>query len=577
MESDLRVAALRWLENDPDADTRKELSELLASDANAAELADRFGADLAFGTAGLRGVIGAGPNRMNVAVVHRATYAVAQVLLAQVPDAATRGVVIGYDGRHKSSEFAQAAAATLAACGIRALLFADVGPTPLLAFAVLHLRAAGGIMITASHNPPEYNGYKLYWANGAQIVPPIDDLVAHAITQAPNAKTIAAMVATGAGEIVPVEANVERDYLAGVLRVAQTSAAKDLNLKIVYTALHGVGAKLVLAALAQAGYSAVDSVGEQEHPDGNFPTVAFPNPEEKGAMDLAFQLAKEAGAHLVIANDPDADRLSLAAPDRNGQYKQLTGNQVGVLLGNHVLELNQLTNPLLLNSCVSSPMLGAIARAHNAAFEETLTGFKWIANRAIEREANEGLHFIFGYEEALGYTIGNLVRDKDGISAALFAAELTATLRKQGHTLWDELDRLTRRYGLYASSQVNVVRKGLAGAAELNAMMDRLRMSPPSAIAGLAITAFADFSVGTRVAAGVTTKLALPPSNVLVYELAGGHRIIARPSGTEPKAKFYFDVCEQVDASEAIEAAQVRAAALLERLQTAFSELAGAK
>jgi phosphomannomutase len=577
MQADIRNAALRWLDADPDADTRKELNELLGSDANAAELADRFGADLAFGTAGLRGVIGAGPNRMNVAVVHRATYAVAQVLIAQVPNAAQRGVVIGYDGRHKSSEFAQAAAATLAACGIRAMPFADVGPTPLLAFAVLQLRAAGGIMITASHNPPEYNGYKLYWENGAQIVPPIDGLIAAAITQAPNANTVAALVATGAGEVVPVEASVEREYLAGVLRVAQSDGAKDLNLKIVYTALHGVGAKLVLEALAQAGYTAVDSVGEQEQPDGNFPTVAFPNPEEKGAMDLAFQLAKEAGAHLVIANDPDADRLSLAAPDRNGQYKQLTGNQVGVLLGNRALELNALTNPLLLNSCVSSPMLGAIARAHGAAFEETLTGFKWIANRAIEREANEGLHFIFGYEEALGYTIGNLVRDKDGISAALFAADLTATLRKQGHTLWDELDRLARRYGLYASSQVNVVRKGLSGAAELNAMMDRLRQSPPAAIAGLAVAAFADFSVGTRVAAGVSTKLALPASNVLVYELQGGHRIIARPSGTEPKAKFYFDVCEQVEPSEAIEAAEVRAAALLQRLQVAFSELAGAK
>jgi phosphomannomutase len=341
--------------------------------------------------------------------------------------------------------------------------------------------------------------------------------------------------------------------------------------------MHGVGDLLARRALAEAGFDHVTSVPEQQKPDGAFPTVAFPNPEEKGAMDLSFALARRLGAKLVLANDPDADRLAVAVPSRTpGEYTQLTGNQTGILLG-HYLLTEQPVSPgekrTALASIVSSPMLGSIAKKLGVHYEETLTGFKWIANRAMQLE-KEGYRFLFGYEEALGYTVGSAVRDKDGISAAVLVAEMCATLAARGRTLLDELDEIYRVYGVYVSSQLSLTRKGASGAKEIAAMMSHLRETAPKAVGSHTVVAIGDFETAVRTTNdGKTSKLTLPRSNVLVFELEGGSRIIARPSGTEPKVKFYFDVREEVRSGEAVADAEARATETGSALRTAFEAL----
>lgn len=572
--------ARAWLKNDPDAASREELEALLAvADPATTDLADRFAQTLEFGTAGLRGVLGAGPNRMNRAVVRAATYGVGKALLDAVDAPRTRGVVIGYDGRLMSRELAEDTAGVLAAMGIRAYLFPTLGPTPLTAYAIGALGCAAGVMVTASHNPPEYNGYKAYWENGAQIVPPIDVAIAEHIAGAPPAKDIPILsLAEGREEglVIDVPPSIEEQYLAAAKELAPTEG-KRRDLRIVYTPMHGVGGALVKALLARAGFTALTTVPEQAEPDGKFPTVAFPNPEEKGAMDLSFALARKVSAELVLANDPDADRLAVALPDPSSPtgFVQLTGNQVGVLLGHHVLSQDaEPSSAIVLASLVSSPMLGVIAKSLGAHYEETLTGFKWIANRAIALETEGKGRFVFGYEEALGYTVGRLVRDKDGVSAALAFAELAAELASLGSSVKDRLEVLYRKYGLYVSTQVNMTRKGQEGAREIAQMMDRLRKTPIADIGGVRVVAFSDVAAGTRVIDGKTEKLPLPPSNVLVFELEGGSRVIARPSGTEPKVKFYVDVREPIAQGESLADAEARAAASMKKLADAFVAIA---
>jgi phosphomannomutase len=579
----LRERATRWLDGDPDPATRAELTELLAApDLAKTDLADRFAGTLEFGTAGLRGILGAGPNRMNRAVVLTTSLGLAQHVLAAVPNAASRGIVIGYDGRRYSREFAEDAALVFAAAGIRALLFTHVVPTPVTSFAVKELVAAAGVMVTASHNPAEYNGYKVYWTNSAQIIPPTDEAIAAAIAACPAARDVPRLsmeVARARGLVQDVGDEIEERYLATVRGLA-VHADGLRSIKIVYTPMHGVGDALARRALARAGFGRVTSVLEQQHPDPDFPTVAFPNPEEKGAMDLAFALARKQDADLVLANDPDADRLAVAVPARGpakGAYVQLTGNQVGILLGHYLLTERPVAGGrrVVLASIVSSPMLGSIARALGVHYEETLTGFKWIANRAMELEA-EGYAFVFGYEEALGYSVGDAVRDKDGISAALLVAEMCAVLAARKRTLLDELDAISTQYGVFVSAQVSLTRKGASGAAEIAGMMSRLRSAPPKKIGDHAVVAVSDFAAQTRTAAdGTATKLTLPASNVMVFELEGGSRIIARPSGTEPKVKFYFDVREVVAAGEAVAVAEARADETRKRLAEVFQALAG--
>jgi phosphomannomutase len=581
--ADLRKSAERWMADDPDPDTRDELRALLAQpDLAATDLADRFAAPLEFGTAGLRGVLAAGPNRMNLAVVVRAAWGLAQELLAGVPGAAMRGVVVGGDARRMSRQFSEHTAVILAAAGIKVVLFRTPVPTPLVGFAVKTLGAAAGVVVTASHNPPEYSGYKVYWENAAQIIPPIDARIAASIVRAPAASEVvhkALNDLAARGLVTEAPPSLERAYLDAIHALAVHPRAGDRALRIVYTPLHGVGDSLVRRALSEGGFTDVTSVPEQQKPDGAFPTVAFPNPEEKGAMDLAFALAKKTGAHLVLANDPDADRLAMAVPEGDA-FRQLTGNQVGVLLGHYLLTERPSTKPrAVLASIVSSPLLGRIAASLGARYEETLTGFKWIANRAMELERDpEPCEFVFGYEEALGYCVGDVVRDKDGISGALIAAEVVAVLRERGRTVQDELDAISRRWGVFASTQVNITRKGVSGVASLRAMMARLRGSPPRRVGEDEVVAVSDYEARTRTetrSRGIT-PLSLPKSNVLTLDLASGSRIIARPSGTEPKAKFYFDVREEVREGEPVAAAAERAAASMRRLADAFVALADA-
>lgn len=575
----LRALAERWAETDPDPITQAELRALLRAPALAAtDLADRFAGPLEFGTAGLRGILGAGPNRMNRAVIRRTTRGLAEHLLAAVPGAAERGVVIGYDGRVLSREFAADAAGVLVAKGIRVHLFETLGPTPLTAFAVGVLGAACGVMVTASHNPPEYNGYKVYWGNGAQIIPPTDAGIARAIEASPAANAIAVMAVDEArrkGLLTLLGAAMERRYLDAIAGLGVRDDG-DRSLVIVYTPLHGVGHKLARMALDEAGFRNVHSVAEQAEPDGRFPTVAFPNPEEPGAMHRALLLAREKRAELVIANDPDADRLAVCVPSPTASsgYVQLTGNEVGTLLGHYLLTEASDRGPerLVVTTCVSSPMLGTIARGLGVQYEETLTGFKWISNRGMDVERERGARFVFGYEEALGYTVGAVVRDKDGIGAARVFAELVAVLRARGKTVQDELEAIARRFGLFASAQVNVTRKGVSGAEELRAMMDRLRSAMPRRVGAHEVVAFADYAEQRHVdlVTGIETELTLPQSNVVALHLAGGSRIVARPSGTEPKVKFYFDVREAIGPGELFADARARAEKALDALSAAF-------
>jgi phosphomannomutase len=576
--ADLRARAERWIADDPDPSTQEELRALLGQrDVASTDLADRFAGSLEFGTAGLRGVIGAGPNRMNRAVVARATWGLARELLERVPGAAERGVVVGGDARRMSRELSEDVAAILAAAGIRVVLFRAPVPTPLVGFTVKSLGAAGGVVVTASHNPGEYNGYKVYWENAAQIVPPVDARIAAAINRAPPAREVTrpSLEALRASALVTdATPDVERAYLDALRGLAVDASGGDRSLRLVYTPLHGVGDALVRRALAEARFTDVTSVPEQREPDGAFPTVAFPNPEEPGAMRLAIALAQQTGAALVLANDPDADRLAVAVSDGDG-YRQLTGNELGVLLGHYLLTDKPVTKPrAVLASIVSSPLLGRIASSLGVHYEETLTGFKWIANRAIELES-EGFEFVFGYEEALGYCVGSAVRDKDGISAAVLAAEVAAVLRARGQTVQSELDAIARRWGVFASAQVTITRTGASGTAAIHAMMAALRDSPPRRIAESEVVFVADYDARrrTELRTGASADLTLPRSSVLALELGCGSRVIARPSGTEPKAKFYFDVREDVVGAEPTEMAKARALSRLSRISDAFMSL----
>lgn len=574
MDPLLLQRAHHWIANDVDEADRAELSAVIAR-ADASDLADRMAGPLEFGTAGLRGVLGAGPNRMNRAVVIRTTAGLAAYLLEQHPDAAKRGIVVGYDARRMSREFAVETACVLAAAGIVAHLFPERCSTPQTAFATTYLGAAAGVMVTASHNPPEYNGYKVYWGNGAQIIPPHDKGIATHIDAVAGARDVPRLgldQARSKGLVRDVGSTVTDDYLSRVAALSLHSEGRE-GMRIVYTPLHGMGFPTASAALRNAGFSLIDPVPEQVEPDGAFPTVRFPNPEEEGALDLAFQLARQKNADLIIANDPDADRLSVAVPRPDGAFQQLTGNQVGVLLAHYVLaeHPNPPRNRLVVTTIVSSPMLGVIAADLGVRYVETLTGFKWIANRAMQVEAESGAVFAAGYEEALGYTIGTVVRDKDGVSAAAIFAELAAWYRLQGRSIHDQLELLYRKYGLFLSRQASLWHRGVDGADQINAMMARLRANPPSLIGGLRVQALRDYKAGIRRASdGTTSPIDLPSSNVLAFDLEGGNRAVARPSGTEPKIKFYFDVREPVAPHEPLDAASRRAEQRLDSLQKAM-------
>jgi phosphomannomutase len=560
--SELGRRAEAWIAGDPDPATRAELGAVLAR-ADAEELAERLSV-LAFGTAGMRGLLGAGPGRMNRAVVIRTTYGLVRHLVSDAPNAARRGVVVGHDARNMSRELAEEAAAVLAAAGVEVHRFDDVVPTPLVSFAVTHLGASAGIMITASHNPAEYNGYKVYWSNGVQLVAPHDRGIASEIEAAPAANVVPREPASA--RIRTVAEDVEEAYLSGIEKLAPTRSARRA-LEVVYTAMHGVGYRLAKRAMDRAGFADPIPVLEQVDPDPLFPTVSFPNPEEPGALDRALDLAHRDGADLVIAHDPDADRLAVAARDEEGKLAQLSGNQLGVLLGHYLLSSDSGgTERAVISTIVSSPMLGVIARDLGAHHEETLTGFKWIVTRGLELE-REGRRFVFGYEEAIGYTVGSLVRDKDGIGAGVVAAELAALEKERGRTLWDRLHDLYRQFGLYGSAQRSVTVKGADGLGRVGAHMAELRAHPPDRLCGRAVVEWRDYAARrANLRAGTTRELGLPASDVLAYELEGGSRLVIRPSGTEPKLKYYVDHRETMAREESPRAAEARAQRAMQAL-----------
>ena len=570
----LTSLATAWADADPDPKTALEVRALLEKH-DWKELEERFGASLEFGTAGLRGTLGGGTNRMNLAVVRRTSAGLARYLKAQVPDVARRGVVVGRDGRRMSLEFARETAMVLAAEGVPAHVFAGVCPTPVTAFALTALNAAAAVMVTASHNPPEYNGYKVYWGNGAQIVPPHDTGIAQSIDAVGPAKDVPLLdenTARSKGLWKDVPDALERQYLEAILALRPTKKVADLS--IVYTAMHGVGGRWVVEALEDAGFTRVHPVPEQQEPDGAFPTVRFPNPEEKGAMDLSTALAAKLDADVVLANDPDADRLAVMARDpATRALRMLTGNEVGVLLGHFLLTQVPTPSPLVVTTIVSSVQLKAIAAAKGARFEECLTGFKWIANRALELQP-QGVRFVMGYEEALGYTVGTVVRDKDGVGAALVVADMAAWCKARGTTLLGYLEEVQREHGLFVASQFNATLPGTSGAAQIKALMQEFRARPITTIGAHAIDATNDYQAQTRVAGGVSSKLSLPRSNVLAWELAGGHRVTLRPSGTEPKIKVYFEWKETLHGAEPMTAARERANKALASLEAQFLTLA---
>ena len=556
--ADTLALARAFLAEDPEPDGRAVLQALLASaeagdDAARRELDDRFAAPLEFGTAGLRGRVEAGLGRMNRVVVCKATWGLGTWLLDEAgrggPDPRTRGVVVAFDGRYSSRQFAEDAASVLAGLGIPVHLFPDPVPTPLLSFATKHLGAAAGVTVTASHNPPADNGYKVYLASGAQIVPPTDAAIAACIARAPR---LPAMPRLGAPEAAALglrrlldvrDAAVETAYLDGL---AGGSLHRDTAepLRVAYSAMHGVGHRIAIRALARAGFEGVAVAASQADPDGAFRTVSFPNPEEPGAMDRVLALAAETGAELVIANDPDADRLAAAVPDPpGGGYRVLTGNETGVLLADDAIEHADTAGrpKLVVTTIVSSSLLSRIARDRGVAYRETLTGFKWIAQAALRGES-EGLAFVFGYEEALGYTCGALVRDKDGIGAALRLCELARHLRSRGRTLVDQLDALLVAHGLSHQVQWSVALPGSEGRQRIRAAMARLRATPLDRIRDSRVARVLDAATGEELAGGERRPSGLPRSDVLAFQSEDGSRLTVRPSGTEPKIKFYLEL-----------------------------------
>lgn len=533
---ELRARARHWLRDDPDDQARAELQATLDAD-DLESLREGFSQRLEFGTAGLRGVLGPGPGRMNRKLVRQVSRGVADALLARDPDVASRGIVVGADARRLSPEMAEDTARVFAGAGIRVYRFTSPAATPVIAWLQRHLDAAAAIVVTASHNPPEYNGYKVYADGAAQIIAPLDREISAAIDRVGEI----AMPADSS-LVTDIDEAVLEHYYDEVMAQQRHPGVDGSTLRIVATPLHGVGGRYLRELFTRAGYTGLDLVPAQAEPDGEFPTVRFPNPEEPGALDLAVEHAARIDADLILANDPDADRLAAAIPDENAAcgWYVLTGNEIGVLLAHWLLTEapSPIANPLLMTTIVSSRMLGRMAPSLGAHYAETLTGFKWIAHLAREHREQDGWTLVLGYEEALGYTVGETVADKDGISAALIFAEMAAVLKQRRTTLRQALDDLYREYGLHRSLQHSLVHSGPDGATRISAIMDRLRSDPPTAIGGVDVIRHLDWAAGID---------GLPSSNVLGYELDDGGRILVRPSGTEPKIKFYLETMIKVD------------------------------
>ncbi|MEZ8607780.1 phospho-sugar mutase [Vibrio sp. 10N.239.311.G01] len=555
--------AMNWLARDPDPRTREELQHLIDEGMHD-ELEDRFTQRLEFGTAGLRGKVGCGPNRMNRLVIQETATGLGHYLIEHVANATIRGVVVGYDGRLDSKQFAIDTASVLTALGIKVYLTSNVAATPIVAFGIEHFNAAAAVVVTASHNPPEYNGFKVYWENGAQIIPPHDAGIAAEIDIA-STKPLPLMSLSDAesqGKLVWLTEGYYQTYRAAINQSPYVSKEiESANTTITYTAMHGVGAQMAEDLLHDSGFHKVFSVAEQREPDGNFPTVNFPNPEEKGAMDLVVNLAKSVDADIACANDPDADRFAVAVRTDDGSYKMLTGDQVGVLFAHYLLSKPHTKNQLVGNSIVSSTLLEKVAQSHGATYFQTLTGFKWLANIGMQLEDDQN-EFLFAYEEALGYTIGTQVRDKDGLSAIVVFAQLVEELKSQGRTVWDLLAQISLEHGVHTNAQ-----RSIALDPDSPSIGSRLRSAQPKAINGVAISVIEDLQSSLRfVIGGNTEAINLPASDVLIYHLEDGSRIIVRPSGTEPKVKVYYETVTKFEGTETYEDTRLRSEKYMEKL-----------
>jgi phosphomannomutase len=517
--------AKKWLEAEPDEDIRVELRQLI--DGSIEELEERFSGRLLFGTAGLRAQVGAGPMRMNRLVVQQAAAGLVDYLLRTVEGAAEAGILIGFDARRKSDVFALDTARVAAARGMKAMLLPSVFPTPVLAWNISRLGVAAGVMVTASHNPPQDNGYKVYLGSGAQIVPPRDELISDAI------ESFDATSIELASEVSPLIQILGNECIDEYIKwLPSVRLCRDVpRIKVAYTAMHGVGGDTALRAFASAGFDQPVVVASQQEPDGSFPTVSFPNPEEPGAMDLVIDLARQSGAAIALANDPDADRLGVAIPitgDSSGEWRLLRGDEIGWLLGDHILRHTHGDDRLVVTTLVSSSLLGKMAHKHGVAFEETFTGFKWIADAAMKRSDKR---LVFAYEQALGYLVADQPLDKDGISAALVMTEIAALAVHDGVTVQQRLDQIAAEYGHHVTAELSIKMSPSDGAA----VVEELRANPPVMIGGRQVVGVEDF----------------PEANLLrlwLDEVGGrGVRLQIRPSGTEPKVKLYGEAVDMAE------------------------------
>ena len=526
-----------WLNNDYfDQETK---TELLKIQNNEKEIEDRFYKNLEFGTGGLRGVIGAGTNRINKYTVRRATFGLANYILEKCgEEGKNKGVVIAYDSRYKSEEFCIEAAKTLAACGIKTYIFDSLRPTPQLSFAVRHLGCVAGIVITASHNPPEYNGYKVYWTDGGQVCP---DIAKEIITEVNKIEDYSTIPTTDSNSelIITLDETVDRAFCDAVKEqvINQELINKvGKDLKIIFTPIHGTGNLPIRRVLSEVGFENVSVVKEQEMPDSNFSTVDYPNPEEKEVFDIAIEMAKKDGADIIIGTDPDCDRVGVVVKDNDGEYIVLNGNQVGSLLVDYVMsnkveEIKEMHNPMIVKTIVTSELGAEIAKSYNVGCVDTLTGFKFIGEKIHQYEEDNSATFIMGYEESYGYLVGTHARDKDGVVSALLISEMAAYYYDKGMTLYEGLQEVYKKYGYFREELQSITLKGIDGMEQIKSIMNTFRTSNIEEIAGIKVAELKDYSKGID---------SLPKSDVLKFILEDNSWIAVRPSGTEPKIKFYY-------------------------------------
>ncbi|HEV8282702.1 MAG TPA: phospho-sugar mutase [Chitinophagaceae bacterium] len=572
MDAAIQAKINIWLNGNFDQQTKDEIRRLQKE--NPDQLADAFYANLEFGTGGLRGIMGVGTNRMNKYTVGMATQGYANYLRQSFPGEEVK-VAIAHDSRNNSRFFAETTANVFAANGIKVFLFDSLRPTPELSFAIRYLKCQGGVVCTASHNPKEYNGYKAYWDDGAQLVPPHDKNVIKEVEKIESVDHV--KWGGGSQNITIIGKDLDEAYINMVkgLSVYPEIIQKQHDLKIVYTPIHGSGIKLVPEVLKRFGFTDVHIVKEQMEPDGNFPTVAYPNPEEKATMSIGLQKAQELDADILLGTDPDSDRVGIGIKDNHGEWVLMNGNQTAVLAFNYLIEARKAKgiakpNDMVIKTIVTTEMIDKIAQQNGVKCYNVLTGFKWIAEMIREKEGKE--NYIIGGEESFGLMIGDKIRDKDAVSAVTLLCEMAAYEKEKERTLFEKLIDLYLQYGFYLEDLISITKKGMDGQKQIAAMMEDFRSNPPKMIDGMPVVELLDYEkrVGRNLATDESWKIKLPQSNVLQFVLASGDKISARPSGTEPKIKFYFSVNAKLESADEFDAMQEQ---LQNKIQRIIAEM----